>query len=121
MNFGIGKITKKKSTAKKKPVGRPKKVVAKTRGRKPTAGSRISSKTGERYFPSTPKKKKDYKATRTCSAAGTDLKAGVNTTAAGAILALCKANVKANNIAMAALKKYGVKRTQLSRRRKEKA
>ena len=120
MNFGIGKITKKKSTAKKKPVGRPKKVVAKTRGRKPTAGSKVSS-TGKRYFPSTPRKKKDYKATRTCSAAGTDLKAGVNTTAAGAILALCKANVKANNIAMAALKKYGVKRTQLSRRRKEKA
>ena len=46
MNFGIGKITKKKSTAKKKPVGRPKKVVAKTKGRKPTAGSKISAKWG---------------------------------------------------------------------------
>jgi hypothetical protein len=118
MNFGIGKITKKKkSTAKKRPVGRPKKVVAKTKGRKPTAGSKISAKSGERYFPSTPKKSKSYKATKTCSVAGSNLKKGVDTKVAGAILALCKASVKANNLTAAALKKYGVRRSSLSRKK----
>ena len=119
MNFGIGKITKKKkSTAKKRPVGRPKKVVAKTKGRKPTAGSRISAKSGERYFPSTPAKKKtDYKPTKTCSVAGSNLKKGVDKKVAGAILAMCKASVKANNLTAAALKKYGVRRSSLSRKK----
>jgi hypothetical protein len=118
MNFGIGKITKKKkSTAKKRPVGRPKKVVAKTKGRKPTAGSKISAKSGERYFPSTPSKKKDYKTTKTCSVAGSNLKKGVDKKVAGAILALCKASVKANNLTAAALKKYGVRRSSLSRKK----
>lgn len=118
MNFGIGKITKKKkSTAKKRPVGRPKKVVAKTKGRKPTAGSRISAKSGERYFPSTAKSKKDYTTTKTCSTAGSNLKKGVDKKVAGAILALCKASVKANNLTAAALKKYGVRRSSLSRKK----
>jgi len=117
MNFGIGKITKKKSTAKKKPVGRPKKVVAKTKGRKPTAGSKISAKSGERYFPSTPKAKKDYKVTRACTTEGKNLKKGITKTTASAILALCKASVKLSNVSAAALKKYGVRRTSLSRKK----
>jgi len=111
MNFGIGKVAKKKGK-----VGRPKKKVAVAKGRKPTAGSKIS-KSGERYFPSTPKSKKDYKTTKTCSVAGSNLKKGVDTKVAGAILALCKASVKANKLTAAALKKYGVRRTSLSRKK----
>jgi len=111
MNFGIGKVAKKKGK-----VGRPKKKVAVAKGRKPTAGSKIS-KSGERYFPSTPKAKKDYKATKTCSLAGKNLKKGIDKTTAGAILALCKASVKLSNVSAAALKKYGVRRTSLSRKK----
>jgi hypothetical protein len=111
MNFGIGKVAKKKGK-----VGRPKKKVAAARGRKPTAGSKVSS-TGKRYFPSTPKGAKEYKVTKSCSVAGSNLKNGIDKSTAGAILALCKASVKANNLAAAALKKYGVRRTSLSRKK----
>lgn len=111
MNFGIGKVAKKKGK-----VGRPKKKVAVAKGRKPTAGSKIS-KSGERYFPSTPKGSKTYKVTKTCTTAGKNLKKGIDKTTAGAILALCKASVQANNLAAAALKKYGVRRTSLSRKK----
>lgn len=113
MNFGIGKVAKKKGK-----VGRPKKKVAVAKGRKPTAGSKIS-KSGQRYYPSTPKASKSYKVTRTCTAAGSNLKKGIDTKTAGAILALCKASVKANNLTAAALKQYGVRRTSLSNYRKK--
>lgn len=117
LSFGIGAV-KKKSTArgrKKATTSTAKKKVTKPKGRKPTAGSKVS-KTGNRYYPSTPASKKEYKATRTCSAAGADLKAGKNLPKSAAVLAMCKANIKNAQISKEILKKYGVRKTSLSRK-----
>lgn len=119
LSFGIGAV-KKKSTARSKKTTASKTkrkttTKAKSRGAKPTAGSKVSA-SGKRYYPSTPAKKKSYKATKTCSAAGGKLKA-TGDSAAGAILALCKANVLKKNIKPSVLKKYGVRKVSLSRKK----
>ena len=113
LNYTIGAV-KKKSTAKKKTTA--KKSVAKkvsAKGRKPSAKSRISKITNERYYPSTPAKDKGYKVTSTCSTAGAGTKAG-SKTAAG-ILALCRASANRLNVTAQALAKYGVTKGRLSR------
>jgi hypothetical protein len=109
LNYTIGAV-KKKSTAKKKTTA--KKSVAK-KTRKPSAKSRISKITNERYYPSTPAKDKGYKVTSTCSTAGAGTKAG-SKTAAG-ILALCRASANRLNVTAKALAKYGVTKGRLSR------
>jgi hypothetical protein len=117
LSFGIGAV-KKKSTARGKKKTTTSKTKAtskakpKARGAKPTAGSKVS-KSGKRYYPSTPKSKKSYTASRTCSAAGTDLKE-TGSKKSAQILALCKASVKNANISKAILKDLGVRPTSLS-------
>jgi hypothetical protein len=114
LSFGIGAV-KKKSTArgrKKTTASKSKAAPKKKGGSKPTAGSKVS-KSGKRYYPSTPASKKSYKATRTCSTAGTDLKE-TGSSKAGAILALCKASVKNAEISAKILKDYGVRASSLS-------
>lgn len=112
LNYTIGAVKKKKSTAKKKTAA--KKPVSK--GRKPSAGSRVSKVTGERYFPSTAPKKKSYNVTTECSNAGTTLKK-VGAPRGGAVLALCRASVKNLNTTAAALKKWGITKGKLSRKK----
>jgi hypothetical protein len=120
LSFGIGAV-KKKSTARGKKKTTTSKTKAtskakpKAKGAKPTAGSKVSS-TGKRYYPSTPKAKKSYKASRTCSSAGGELKS-TGSPKAGAILALCKASVKSAKISKEILKKYGVRTTSLSKKK----
>lgn len=114
LSFGIGAV-KKKSAArgrKKTTTSKTKKVVAKKKGAKATAGSKVSA-SGKRYYPSTPKSKKSYTASVTCSRAGTELKA-TGSSRAGAILALCKASVKGNKIKKSALSKHRVQARRLS-------
>jgi hypothetical protein len=101
INYTIGAVKKKKSTAKKKTTA--KKVVAK----KSVAKKRS-------YAPSTKPKDKGWKVTSTCSTAGADLKTKRSSSAAG-VLALCKASVNKLNMTASALKKYAVTKGRLSR------
>ena len=113
LNYTIGAV-KKKSTAKKKTTA--KKSVAKkvsAKGRKPSAKSRISKITNERYYPSTPAKDKTYKVSRTCTEAGKGTQKGSNT--AAGILALCRASAKKLNITAKALMRHRVTKARLSR------
>lgn len=126
LNYTIGAVKKKKSTAKKKLTTGRRGVeelfgkkgagfeYGSPKGRKPTKGSRVSAN-GERYFPSTSPKKKSYKPSATCVAAGKGTKAG-SSKAAG-ILALCRASVKNLKTTAAALKEYGVTKGKLSRKK----
>lgn len=126
LNYTIGAVKKKKSTAKKKttkgrrtvselyPEGRGNITYGTPKGRKPTKGSRVSAN-GERYFPSTSPKKKTYKPSATCVAAGKGTRAG-STTSAG-ILALCRASIKNLQVTQKALKKYAVTKGKLSRKK----
>lgn len=124
LSFGIGAVKKKTTSARgrkktttsktkaKTTKAATKAAAPKTRGRKPTAGSRIS-KNGNRYYPSTPANKKEYTASLTCKRAGTELKA-TGSSRSGAILALCKASVQNKNIKPTALKKARVQLRRLS-------
>jgi hypothetical protein len=100
LNYTIGAVKKKKSTAKKKTTT--------------TKAKTASKKTKKASFPSTPTWMKDYKVSSTCTKAGSELKTK-RTSSAGAILALCRASVKNLKTTAAALKKYGVTKGKLSR------
>ena len=125
LNYTIGAV-KKKKTAKKKttkgrrtieelyPSGTANVTYGTPKGRKPTKGSKVSAN-GERYYPSTPPKKKKYTPSATCVAAGKGTRAG-STTAAG-VLALCRASVKNLQVTQKALKKYAVTKGKLSRKK----
>jgi hypothetical protein len=124
LSFGIGAVKKtaargRKTTTTSKTKAKTtrakataKKAAPKARGAKPTAGSKVS-KTGNRYYPSTPKSKKGYTASLTCQRAGTELRA-TGSSRAGAVLALCKASVQSKKIKPAALKKARVQLRRLS-------
>lgn len=114
LSFGIGAVKKTAARGTKKTASK-KKVVKKAavKGRKPTAGSKVSA-TGKRYYPSTPKAKKTYSVSNTCSAAGTGTRAGDSRSAA--ILALCKASVQSLKVKPAALKKAKVQLRRLSKK-----
>jgi hypothetical protein len=109
LSFGIGAVKKTAARGTKKKTASKKKATPK--GRKATAGSKVSA-SGKRYYPSTPKAKKTYKASTTCSKAGAGTKAGDSRSAA--ILALCKASVQSLKIKPAALKKSRVQLRRLS-------
>lgn len=98
LNYTIGAVKKKKSTAKKSKATKTKLASGKPR---------IKSA-------STPSKFKSYKVTSTCSTAGSDLKTK-KSSSAGGVLALCRASVKKLNVTAKALKKFGVTRGRLSR------
>lgn len=106
LNYTIGAVRKKKSTAKKKSVATKSKAKAKT----------ASVKSKREWFPSTPSWLKDYKVTSTCSNAGRNWKETGSSNAAG-ILALCRASAKSLKTTAAALKKYGVTKAKLSRKK----
>jgi hypothetical protein len=108
LNYTIGAVRKKKSTAKKKSVATKSKAKAKT-----------SVKSKWDRFPSQPKFLKDYKVSATCTKAGKDWQSEGGTKAAG-ILALCRASAKNLQTTAAALKKYGVTKAKLSRTGKKK-
>lgn len=109
LNYTIGAVRKKKSTAKKKSVATKSKAKAKT----------VSVKSKWDRFPSVPKFLKDYKVSPTCTKAGKDWQSEGGTKAAG-ILALCRASAKNLQTTAAALKKYGVTKGKLSRTGKKK-
>lgn len=100
LNYTIGAVKKKKSTAKKKTTTTKAKTAAK--------------KSKWDRFPSVPKILKDYKVSPTCTKAGKDWQKEGGTRAAG-ILALCRASAKNLTTTAAALRKYGVTKGKLSR------
>lgn len=108
LNYTIGAVKKKKSTAKKKKVSVPASFFKELKAKK-AAGKKS-------YYPSTPPKSKTYKVTTTCSNAGSKLKTSRSSTA-GAVLALCRASVKSLKTTASALKKYGVTKGKLSRKK----
>lgn len=117
LNFGIGAAAKKTATRGRKKTttaSKTKKTATKARGAKPTEGSKVS-KTGKRYYPSTPASKKSYKASTTCTNAGKKLKA-TGDSRAGAVLALCKASVQNLKVTEKALKKHRVQLARLSKK-----
>jgi len=121
LNYTIGAV-KKKSTAKKKTTTTAKKrktrtliksVVPESFFEKLAADKKAGKK---RRYPSTPAKDKTYKVTTTCTNAGSKLRTTKSSTAAG-VLALCRASVKNLKTTAAALKKYGVAKSRLSRKK----
>lgn len=121
LSFGIGAVKKKttargrkKTTTSKTKKTTAKKTAPKAKGRKPTAGSKVSA-SGKRYYPSTPKAKKSYTATNTCSNAGKKLKTTGDSRSA-AVLALCKASVQNLKITEKALKRNRVQIARLSKK-----
>ena len=107
LNYTIGAVKKK---GKSKPAAKKKTTAKKVTAKAP-------AKKGKReWFPSTPKWLKDYKVTATCSDAGSKWKTTGSSNAAG-ILALCRASAKNLKTTAAALKKYGVTKARLSRKK----
>lgn len=122
LNYTIGAVKRTKKTAAKKKVAAPKKrktrtliksVVPESFFEKLAADKKAGKK---RRYPSTPAKDKTYKVTSTCTNAGSKLRTTRSSTAAG-VLALCRASVKNLKTTAAALKKYGVQKGRLSRKK----
>ena len=110
LNYTIGAVKRKKSTSKKK-------VVAKKGKATKTESVSMISKIRRA---STPKKYKTYKVTQTCSDAGKATQKGGDTASSrrgGGILALCRASVKSLKMTEMALKRYGLTRGRLSRKK----
>ena len=109
LNYTIGAVKKKKTATKKKTkVSVPESFFKELKAKK-KAGKKS-------YYPSTPPKSKTYKVTTTCSNAGSKLKTS-RSSSAGAVLALCRASVKSLKTTASALKKYGVTKGKLSRKK----
>jgi DNA/RNA endonuclease G (NUC1) len=108
LNYTIGAVKKKKSTAKKKKVSVPASFFKELKAKK-AAGKKTR-------YPSTLPKDKTWKVTTSCSNAGTQLRKTGSTTAAG-VLALCRASVKNLQVTQKALKKYAVTKGKLSRKK----